>query len=437
MEEEETKEIYESIMENTGTQLRIIIDHMVELDKKQRVEWLTAITGALPPEQWDMVMGVLKPELYETAYALLPPLPDAMRNGLSGLPEMADGQMRVLLATVLAIVQNFEGNISTEANDYFTALDDGVLPDSQPPQRSMLLSLEDFQRLLDEGATEALSTLPFMQENDFEVNNTAQAYYQAYWQSIVTIMVNNSGYLIDNLINFYIKVIGVDHPLRERGIFYVPSSQWLDPVVNEINRQTGGHSIGLGIGSGNGSLEHFLHSRYNLEIEATDLNVGSDIWGEDTVGTRPLNWSFPITQLDAVQAVRNNPAANFLVLSWPSSIDNKGQEYGDLMKSLGFDLSVFEGNSQDSINFSAMLGLSDPFHDALIEWGNRGPVLFIGEHIENSMTGSPGLRRYLAENYDVISFREHYQPLPFCQDYPVLYIPKSNQAKAQNDLPEK
>ena len=388
----------------------------------------------------------LSPESYDRFFKALIYSPDFTDNCLPALPEEVNAQLsdlnesaRIRLRMVLALIQWSEGDAATQGSDYFSILSSGQLPDTQPPQRSVILSLSDFR---DSANFTRISkkrslgrTLRMARSEQSKLSGTPEGYYQGYLSFIINSSMGSYEELIVNLQSIFIGVLGFSHPLRdEHGLFYTPSSRWLDPAVHHLRELTGGNPVGLEVGAGSGSLSHFLNQHYQIPMTATDAFSS---YREVTERTgEPLRYH-TVTRATASQAVRTDDSqANFLVLSWPAP------DYVETQCSWDF-VSLNLGVSTDELGKGLMSQINSPssqhqlyrdserfffsFWAAVIAWNNRGPILFIGEPWNErcSMTARNLLREYLAKNFDAISLRDFYQSPPFANDYPVLYIPKS------------
>ncbi|UYM15348.1 hypothetical protein [Endozoicomonas euniceicola] len=411
----------------------ILISYLKKLSSnEERIDWLKSLLQS-SPELFYRFFTLL------TGYrsfidSWLPVLPEEANASLSGLNERA----RIRLRQVLAVIQWREGDSVTQNNDYFSILSSGQLPDMQPPQRSVLLSLSDFrnqENFTRLNENQSLSRTLRMARSALLLPETPEGYYQGYLSFIINSSMRTYEELILDLQSMFIGVLGFSHPLRdEHGLFYTPSSRWLDPVVHHLRELTDGNPVGLEVGAGSGSLSHFLNQNYQIPMTATDVFSS---YREVTERTgSPLRYD-PVTEATALQAVRTyDSQANFLVLSWPAP------DYVETQCCWDF-VSLNLGVDTDNIGKGLMSQINSPsdehrlyrdserfffsFWVAVIAWNNRGPILFIGEPWNErcSMTARNLLREYLAKNFDAISFRDFYQSPPFANDYPVLYIPKS------------
>lgn len=380
-----------------------LISCLKELTSQQLTEWFKKFLKS-PPE----ILSTFSKSLPESFIkAGLPPLPQELLNTLEVYFDN-----NTTIPIMLAFLREQEQGISVQENEYYQELSSGQLPRHQPPQRSFILTLDDFQNV---------EILTRMREHEGVLREVAYCsrqqlipaeYYQAYLKALINIFLNNPENFIMHALELYSRAVNSQHPLRtEYGLNFVPSQRWLGQIFEAINGQVEGRPAGLEIAAGSGSLSYFLNEHYGIPISATDNASNHQPYTERT----RENLRFPVENADALTAVRNHPEANFLVLRWPGEHD-----YSEAPNSRSVNDSM--SGTEDDLLIQRRYSLLS----AILEWNARGPILFIGDLQTGSSTGTGLLSEYLQRHFNAISFREFYQPLPFNNDYPVWLVPKKN-----------
>ena len=408
----------------------VLSSYLANLSSDQQAQWLRSLLQSPPEECYRFFIALLEhPTLPGN---LLPDLPEEATALLWDLDEHDLFRLRM----ALTLPDNLGRDNSTQSDDYFSILSSGKLPGTQPPQRSVVLSLSDFrnqENFTRLNENERLSgTLQMANPTMQNRHRTPEDDYRGYLLFIINSSRKSYETLIVDLQSMFIGVLGFSHPLREEhGLFYTPSSLWLNPLVSQLREHVDGTPVGLEVGAGRGSLSHFLYQNYRISMTATDTFITYRSVTERT----GIPLQFPVTRTNALDAVQAHNEANFLVLSWPGAgyIETecewdfvRSSQQPDTEKRMGKGLLNRVSSPSDESNMYLKYESFFPFWAAVIAWNNRGPILFIGEpwNERNSFTAGILLRKYLANHFHAISFKNHYQSPPFASEYPVLYIPK-------------
>ena len=318
---------------------------------------------------------------------------------------------------------------SRDNEEYFSALSRGELPEGQPRFRASLywedFSKDNMQRLGNNlgslGQITASGSLPEASER--------LEWFAVHW-SYFAQLLNHIG--LDNpesspfdfLEIAYRRAI---HPnsvrlRREYGIYYTPSREWLNPVNSELQdwaNQRGTVLRGLEIFSGNGSLSRFLSS-LEIQMIATGLEASHR---HVTNNRGNSNLYFNVVEESAPAAVVNHPETNLLVMSWPivgtDALLSSEQEIVNFVMG-----GLYVPGNRMLEGFMQNMDTMHPALAAVIRWGRRGPILFIGEHGESEDTEMKLFFAYLEKFYHAVDFKEQYKSGTGFKDYPTLYFPK-------------
>lgn len=194
---------------------------------------------------------------------------------------------------------------------------------------------------------------------------------------------------------------------KEFGMFYAPSSKWMTPLVEELRKRN--CHTGIEAMAGNGSLSYFLTKNYGLAMTASD-NHSTHQECQRQSSYRP---PFAVVAEDSAHTVKSNPNADFLLISWPTNYTST--PYADIRDPMYFD-----------------------DYKIIQAWGNKRPVVFIGERPTDSegvtgATGSPHFHKYLNYYFDPIEITEYQGKHLNSRDKLVLFVPNGRHMEATEE----
>ena len=134
-----------------------------------------------------------------------------------------------------------------------------------------------------------------------------------------------------------------DRLFDDFGIYFTPSSVWLNPVAEKLNSLN--CKRGIEVFAGKGYLSYFLTS-YGFEMLASDNQQSC----YSSAPSAPVR----VRTEDSIETVKKfKSTADFLVICWPPSWDNS-HSFGDVI-------------------------FWPPDYEILRAWGKSKPILYVGE----------------------------------------------------------
>lgn len=189
----------------------------------------------------------------------------------------------------------------------------------------------------------------------------------------------------------------------EFGLYFAPSSVWLNPVAEKLRSLN--CERGIEVMAGKGYLSYFLE-KYGFNMVVSD-NHGSY--------QHPLAASPPVVvrnenSLDTV--VRHRESADFLAISWPP-LQNHISPLGE------YFLQDF---------------LDD--YQILKAWGTTKPILFIGERPTpcNNATGSESFHLYLQRYFNACKIPEYHGRRVGSLDEAIIFIPNGKEMETEDGI---
>ena len=189
----------------------------------------------------------------------------------------------------------------------------------------------------------------------------------------------------------------------EFGLYFTPSSVWLNPVAEKLRSLN--CERGIEAMAGKGYLSYFLE-KYGFNMVASDNQSNYQ---------HPLATSPPIVvrnenSLDTV--VKHRKSADFLAISWPPLRD-------DITALGGYFLQNF---------------LDD--YQILKAWGTTKPVLFIGERPSstNNASGSEIFHQHLQNYFDACKISEYQGRHIGSLDEAIIFIPNGKDVQTADSI---
>lgn len=189
----------------------------------------------------------------------------------------------------------------------------------------------------------------------------------------------------------------------EFGLYFTPSSVWLNPVAEKLRSLN--CERGIEVMAGNGYLSYFLE-KYGFNMVASDNH--SDY-------QHPLADSPPIVvrnenSLDTV--VKHQKSADFLAVSWPPRRDNISALGGYFLQDKLDDYQILKA------------------------WGTTKPILFIGERPSrtNNATGSEVFHQHLQLYFNACKIPEYHGRHIHSSDEAIIFIPNGTEMRTAGSL---
>ena len=188
---------------------------------------------------------------------------------------------------------------------------------------------------------------------------------------------------------------------EEFGVYFAPSSVWLNPVAEKLRSLN--CERGIEVMAGKGYLSYFLE-KYGFNMVASDnhSNYQHPLAASPPIAVRNEN------SLDTV--VRHRESADFLAISWPP-LQNEISVLGE----------CFLQNSLDD-------------YQILKAWGTTKPILFIGERPTpcNNATGSETFHLHLQRYFNACKIPEYHGRRIGSLDEAIIFIPNGKEMETED-----
>lgn len=203
---------------------------------------------------------------------------------------------------------------------------------------------------------------------------------------------------------FLAEAFGCSSRLEDEfGLYFTPSSVWLNPVAENLRSLN--CKRGIEVMAGKGYLSYFLE-KYGFNMVASDnhSNYQHSLAASPPIVVRNEN------SLSTVE--KHRESADFLVISWPPRRD---------------DLSALGG-------YFLQDRLDD--YQILKAWGTTKPILFIGERASrtNSITGSEVFHQHLQLYFNACKIPQYHGRFIHSADEAIIFIPNGTKMRTAGSL---
>ena len=203
---------------------------------------------------------------------------------------------------------------------------------------------------------------------------------------------------------FLAEAFGCSSRLEDEfGLYFTPSSVWLNPVAEKLRSLN--CKRGIEVMAGKGYLSYFLE-KYGFNMVASDDHSN---YQHPRAASPPI----VVRNENSVGTVEEHrESADFLVISWPPRRDGISAIGGYLLQNCLDDYQILKA------------------------WGTTKPILFIGERASrtNSPTGSEVFHQHLQLYFNACKFPEYHGRHIHSSDEAIIFIPNGTEMRTAGSL---